>query len=758
MNRERKCANVRLTAWVVLTAWLGIALVASGAAAEAGDLFTPLPDGKVTIFDAPAAAEAWRISIDPAVLDGAPNSLAFSLPDGKRLAAQIWDVEKRGTGDLAWRGHMADGGHTTLTLKNGYVMGLIETATGTWELTSIADGSQVLVRLDFDSFESCAHEFDHDDQTPLILKDASAATAGVATKADPVNSVDILTVYTPQAQAGAGGTAAIEATAQSAVDVSNTAFANSGMDIRWNLVHTQLINRNDANNARADRDFVRADPTTQAFRDVFRADMVGMLVESAGPGLCGVAFLMGNESAAAFSENGYQVTQRNCAVGNRTFAHEHGHNMGLQHNPQNGAPASQAFRTFAFGHFVNGNYRTVMAAGGSPCPNGCSRVGQFSNPNIVFQGAASGIANQRDNARTSNITAPFVANWRERFPAPSSCSDCVDFDNTATVGYSNQDTGSGPVAVRDNGATFALGGNRWQRSNQTFTINADSVLEFEFLSTVEGEIHAIGFDEDDTLTNDTRVFQLFGTQTWASAFQDNNNYTNGQIGTFVSYSIPVGQFYTGSGFRLVLVNDKDAAGQNNTSFFRNVRLTDGGGPPPPGDCAVEDSFENGAAGWSNNGASTCTTGAFTLGTPTQQTSTVVTQVGGDNTSGSGSAIFTATNSSAGNADVDGGECILTSPTFNVTDASELEVFYFHGQRDAGDDPGGDFFVIEASVNGGAFDPFVSIGDVRSVAAWTRAARNVPANSTVVLQVRVSDGAGPGDIIEGGIDDLSICAQ
>lgn len=760
MTCERKNPKTRLVALVVLAAWIGATLMATGATAEVGDLFATVPGGKVSMLDAPAVAEAWRVAIDPAVLDRAPESVSFALPDGKRFAAQIWDVEKRGAGNVAWRGRLADGGQTTLTLKNGYVMGVIETATATWELTSIADGSQVLVRLDFEEFGSCAHEFGDVEDTPLIFKDEPTATAarpGVTTKMDPANSVDIMTVYTPQAQAGAGGTAAIEATAQSAVDVSNTAFANSGMDIRWNLVHSQLIDRNDANNASADRNFVRADPTVQAFRDVFRADMVGMLVESAGPSLCGIAFLMGNESAAAFSENGYQVTQRNCAVGNRTFAHEHGHNMGLQHNPQAGAPASQAFRTFAFGHFVNGNYRTVMAAASSPCPNGCTRVGRFSNPNIVFQGAATGISNQRDNARTSNITAPFVANWRERFPAPSACADCLDFDNTATVSYSNQDNGTGPVAVRDNGDTFALGGNRWRRSNQTFTINADSVLEFEFLSTVEGEIHAIGFDEDDTLTNDTRVFQLFGTQTWASAFQDNNNYTNGQVGTFVSYSIPVGQFYTGSGFRLVLVNDKDAAGQNNTSFFRNVRLTDDGGPPPPGDCAVDDDFENGAAGWTNNGAATCTTGAFVLATPTQQTSTVVTQVGGDNTSGTGNAIFTATNTSAGNADVDGGECILTSPTFNVTDASELEVFYFHGQRDAGDDPGDDFFVIEASVNGGGFQPFVSIGDVRNVAAWTRATRNVPANSTVVLQVRVSDGAGPSDIVEGGIDDLSICS-
>ena len=177
--------------------------------------------------------------------------------------------------------------------------------------------------------------------------------------------------------------------------------------------------------------------------------------------------------------------------------------------------------------------------------------------------------------------------------------------------------------------------------------------------------------------------------------------------------------------------------------------------PPPA-CTVEEDFSGGLGSWTTSG--TCSTGTFVAGTPTQQTSTVVTQVGGDHTTGSGNALFTATNTGAGTNDVDGGECVLTSPVFNVTDASDLSIWYFHGQRDAGDDASGDYFELEASINGGAYAPIVSIGDVQNVAAWTEATSTVPASSTVQLRVRVSDGAGPGDIVEGGIDDLSICPQ
>lgn len=193
-------------------------------------------------------------------------------------------------------------------------------------------------------------------------------------------------------------------------------------------------------------------------------------------------------------------------------------------------------------------------------------------------------------------------------------------------------------------------------------------------------------------------------------------------------------------------------------------------PAPP--CTVEQDFEGGATGWSNDAASTCTTGSFVLGTPTQTINAgVTTQVGGDHTTGGGNALFTATNSSTGVDDVDGGVCILDSPVWNVAEASTLSVWYFHGQRDAGGDPGGDFFVLEVSTDGGAsfsplssggtvtsggFVPLVSEGDVTSHAVWTQSTTAIPAGSSVRLRLRVADGTSTGDLVEGGIDDVSIC--
>ncbi|AXT60803.1 sodium:calcium exchanger [Aquimarina sp. AD10] len=161
-------------------------------------------------------------------------------------------------------------------------------------------------------------------------------------------------------------------------------------------------------------------------------------------------------------------------------------------------------------------------------------------------------------------------------------------------------------------------------------------------------------------------------------------------------------------------------------------------------------------GWTISG--TASTGDFEIGAPTQRTNSgVITQLAGDHTPAPGvNALFTAPNVSDGNEDVDGGTATVTSPTYTVTSASTLSIWYFFGQRDFNDDPGDDFFLLEYSINNGAsYTDLVSIGDVRINAVWTEATVAIPAGSNVRIRVSAADGAGPGDLIEAGIDDITI---
>jgi hypothetical protein len=124
--------------------------------------------------------------------------------------------------------------------------------------------------------------------------------------------------------------------------------------------------------------------------------------------VCGIGYLMGSNTTSGNPNNGFTATTRSCAVGNLSFAHELGHNMGSTHNPENG---SNPTYPFGFGHYVSGSFRTVMSYA-DPCSSGCTRRAYFSNPEIYFAGSPTGIDNARDNARSINLTANLIAAYR----------------------------------------------------------------------------------------------------------------------------------------------------------------------------------------------------------------------------------------------------------------------------------------------------------------------------------------------------------
>lgn len=394
------------------TTLLATVLALVPAVSLAADLFQITGAEDLASVASVAATSSRRITVDPSALAAGAETLAFALLDGSRYEALGGTIERRGSADLAWRGRL--GGDpdypVILTLKNGYVIGLVYSPDGLYELATGRDGGQLLSRLDPARFPPCAAGVAP--PTPRIaqLRPTGVAPASRGTAPDPPDQIDVMSLYTPQARDGAGGVAAIEATIQAAVDLANTAFANSDMLARFTLVHTELANHNDAGNISSDLNWVASDPTVAAVRDAYAADMVSLITESGG-GFCGIARLLGNEDPVAFGSRAYQVTARSCAVGNLSYPHEHGHNMGLQHNPENGAPPAQAYQVWAYGHYHNGMYRTVMSYS-NPCTSGCTRHPYFSNPDVTFMGLPTGIADQRDNHRTSNDTAPIVANWR----------------------------------------------------------------------------------------------------------------------------------------------------------------------------------------------------------------------------------------------------------------------------------------------------------------------------------------------------------
>lgn len=142
----------------------------------------------------------------------------------------------------------------------------------------------------------------------------------------------------------------------------------------------------------------------------------------------------------------------------------------------------------------------------------------------------------------------------------------VDFDDYTIEGYGGwQDQGSS--SVQNNGATIYVRNNAWKSIDYDVTISADTVLEFEFWSNKRGEVHGIGFDNDSQLSS-SLTFKVYGTQNWG--ITDYSNYSSSD--GWKSYSIPIGQFYTGDFDRMVFVADHDSNPGNARSKFKNVRI------------------------------------------------------------------------------------------------------------------------------------------------------------------------------------------
>lgn len=153
----------------------------------------------------------------------------------------------------------------------------------------------------------------------------------------------------------------------------------------------------------------------------------------------------------------------------------------------------------------------------------------------------------------------------------------INFQENQIQSYGDAQDRNLTVSIQEDGNILKLLGNGWKKIDLPYTITANTVLSFQFKSTTQGEIHGIGFDVDNQISRD-RTFKLYGTQDWGiDAF---NTYTTSS-GDWQTYSIPVGQFYTGEFSYLTFTNDHDVSNPEAESLFRNIRVYEDEPPTLP---------------------------------------------------------------------------------------------------------------------------------------------------------------------------------
>jgi hypothetical protein len=271
-------------------------------------------------------------------------------------------------------------------------------------------------QIDDSQFPPCALGSQGSVRAPETGNVIPAYSADIAAD-DNGNTFDVMVVYTQAARTAAGGTIAMEALINLAVDETNIAYGNSLITPRVNLVHQAEVSYNESagfstalSNLTGTSDGYM--DNIHSLRDTYGADMVSLFIDNSS--YCGKAWLMRSLSPS-FESNAFSVVHLDCATGYYSFSHEMGHNMGCHHAVGDGVPPLEqgdGLYNYSHGwHFASSAYRTIMAYRPG------TRIDHFSNPDVTYAGYATGVppgsSNEAHNALSINNAAYTVANWRQ---------------------------------------------------------------------------------------------------------------------------------------------------------------------------------------------------------------------------------------------------------------------------------------------------------------------------------------------------------
>lgn len=147
------------------------------------------------------------------------------------------------------------------------------------------------------------------------------------------------------------------------------------------------------------------------------------------------------------------------------------------------------------------------------------------------------------------------------------------FDSSNMLPYGYQDGQYNLPAkmdIMDNQTTVRLSGNCWKMMEVNRTLTEDTVIEFEYRTSHEGQIHGFGFDSDDhySISKGDIIFQIHGYEVRPGIGQQFNNYDGTE---WRKYRIRVGRYVSGHRRYLFFAADDDVTGKAE-SFFRNVKL------------------------------------------------------------------------------------------------------------------------------------------------------------------------------------------
>jgi len=374
---------------------------------------------------------AWFIGDTSPLRSAEPAQLRLNLFPDVQVTANLTEVEWKDAQRVACSGELlgVDAGEVVLAFSQDVAHVYITIPkVGAFEVAGEASGLHRVIEIDPDADLRCGAEpgqWSASAGHSPTMAEAAATDSLFGVKpgnpgAKAATYIDLVVVYTTAAKNGAGGVSQMTALVDAAVTQANTIFQNSQLDVRYRLVYQGEVAYTETGSCSSDLGRLMAYDEfleeVHTLRDDYGADCVSLITETGDAGIAGIGYIM-CDVAHEFEDAAYTVVRRQWATSNSTFAHELGHNLGCNHNPEVMRAGHCSSYPYSYGHqfLVNGVLqRTVMAYQPG------NLVLHFSNPSVNYQGVATGVADSRDNARTIRNTMATVAAFREpNSPAPT---------------------------------------------------------------------------------------------------------------------------------------------------------------------------------------------------------------------------------------------------------------------------------------------------------------------------------------------------
>jgi hypothetical protein len=402
-----------------------------------------------------AVEAGFRAQVEPERL-AAAGRIELELPGDRLMAVTRSRLEERGRGDLLWSGSSSGDEQVVLTVRGGRLAGTVFGRDGVYQISPVGDDGHELLEVDRGTLPGCGGAPHFDGLEPVAR--SSATTTSFRTP-----RIDLLVLYEARTTAAVGSKRNMQTIVQHYVDLTNVALHNSAVEARVRLVHTTEVSfpAGVSGSNEAILGWLRSSAEIADLRGAHGADLVGVVHEPLAR-FCGSAAMVyrpgGPTSSRAFFDS-----RRLC--GADTFAHEVGHLLGGDHNPENSVVASGQY-IYGRGHYHDGLYRTIMSYS-DPCSDGCPSQPFFSNPSIRHDRRKTGLPGERDNARIIDEFADAVAGFSAAVNDPGLCAlSPGDPDYCLECGpcfagegncESDSECEAGLGCVADSGADFGLG-------------------------------------------------------------------------------------------------------------------------------------------------------------------------------------------------------------------------------------------------------------------------------------------------------------